>query len=84
MSYTIAIKKRPSKALGNLPQDSYQKVRDEIRALAENPRPTGCLKLTGREGWRIRVGVYRIIYGIDDLAKKVIVLDIGHRKDIYR
>ena len=84
MSYTITIKKRASKALENLPQDSYQKVRDGIRALAENPRPTGCLKLTGREGWRIRIGVYRIIYGIDDSAKKIIVLDIGHRKDIYR
>ena len=84
MNYTIAIKKRASKALGNLPQDAYQKVRDGIRSLAENPRPTGCLKLTGRDGWRIRIGVYRIIYGIDDSAKKVIVLDIGYRKDIYR
>ena len=84
MSYTITIKKRASKALENIPQDSYQKVRDGIRALAENPRPTGCLKLTGREGWRIRIGVYRIIYAIDDSAKKIIVLDIGHRKDIYR
>ena len=42
------------------------------------------IKLTGREGWRVRIGVYRIIYGIDDSEKKVIVLDIGHRKDIYR
>ncbi|WP_288116040.1 type II toxin-antitoxin system RelE/ParE family toxin [Microcystis aeruginosa FBCC-A68] len=55
-----------------------------MRELAENPRPSGCLKLTGREGWRVRIGVYRIIYGIDDSEKKVIVLDIGHRKDIYR
>ncbi|WP_254052960.1 type II toxin-antitoxin system RelE/ParE family toxin [Microcystis sp. MC19] len=68
----------------NLSQDSYQKVRDGIRALADNPRPAGCLKLTGREGWRIRIGVYRVIYAIDDSAKKVIILDIGHRKDIYR
>jgi mRNA interferase RelE/StbE len=84
MSYTIAIKKRASNALENLPKDGYQKIRDGIRALAENPKPPGCLKLTGREGWRIRIGVYRIIYGIDDSAKKIIVLDIGHRKDIYR
>ncbi|WP_331448777.1 MULTISPECIES: type II toxin-antitoxin system RelE family toxin [Microcystis] len=55
-----------------------------MRELAENPRPSGCLKLTVREGWRVRIGVYRIIYGIDDSEKKVIVLDIGHRKDIYR
>ncbi len=43
MNYTIAIKKQASKALANLPQDSYQKVRDGIRALADNPRPAGCL-----------------------------------------
>jgi mRNA interferase RelE/StbE len=84
MSYNVTIKKRASKALANLPKDDYQKVRDGIRELAENPRPSGCLKLTGREGWRVRIGVYRIIYGIDDPEKKVIVLDIGHRKDIYR
>ncbi|TRT43458.1 type II toxin-antitoxin system RelE family toxin [Microcystis aeruginosa] len=77
-------KKRASKALANLPKDDYQKIRDGIRELARNPRPSGCLKLTGREGWRVRIGVYRIIYGIDDSEKKVIVLDIGHRKDIYR
>lgn len=84
MSYNVTIKKRASKALANLPKDDYRKVRDGIRELAENPRPAGCLKLTGREGWRVRIGVYRIIYGIDDSEKKVIVLDIGHRKDIYR
>ena len=84
MSYEITIKRRAVKALANLPNKDYQKVRDTIRELAENPRPQGCLKLTGREGWRIRVGVYRVIYGISDQQKKVIVLDIGHRRDIYR
>ena len=47
-------------------------------------RPTGCLKLIGRDGWRIRVGVYRVIYQIDDQEKKIVILDFGHRRDIYR
>ena len=84
MSYKITIKRPAAKALANLPNKDYQKVRNTIRELAENPRPQGCLKLTGRDGWRIRVGVYRVIYGINDEGKKVIVLDIGHRRDVYR
>lgn len=84
MSYSITIKKRAVKALTNLPNKDYQKIRDKIRKLSEDPRPTGCLKLTGRDGWRIRVGVYRIIYTIDDPDKKIIVIHIGHRRDIYQ
>ena len=84
MSYKITIRRRAAKTLANLPNKDYQKVRNTIRELAENPRPQGCLKLTGRDGWRIRVGVYRVIYGINDEGKKVIVLDIGHRRDVYR
>ncbi len=41
-------------------------------------------KLTGREGWRIRVGQYRVIYEIEDVIRVVTVLDVGHRRDIYR
>jgi len=84
MNYTITLKKAASKALANLPNNDYQRVRNLIGELAKNPRPTGCLKLTGRDGWRIRIGVYRVIYQIDDQEKKVVVLDLGHRRDIYR
>jgi mRNA interferase RelE/StbE len=84
MNYDITIKKSAAKALANLPSEDYQKVRDAIRGLATNPRPQGCLKLTGREGWRIRIGVYRVIYTINDSDKNIVVLDLGHRRDIYR
>jgi mRNA interferase RelE/StbE len=84
MNYSISIKKRAAKALNNLPDGDYQRVRDAIRELAPNPRPSGCLELAGREGWRIRIGVYRVIYQISDREQKIIVLDIGHRRDIYR
>lgn len=84
MKYNITIKKRASKALEKLPDGDYQKVRDAIRRLGENPRPSGGKKLTGREGWRIRVGVYRVIYIIKDSQLNILVIDVGHRSHIYR
>ncbi len=84
MKYNITIKKRASKTLEKLPDGDYQKVRDAIRKLGENPRPSGCIKLTGRDGWRIRIGVYRVIYTINDSELKIVVIDVGHRRDIYR
>ncbi|MDQ1525311.1 MAG: mRNA interferase RelE/StbE [Pyrinomonadaceae bacterium] len=83
MTYRISVLRRAQKELEQLPAEHYQRVRDAIRHLASNPRPTGCLKLTGREGWRIRVGVYRVIYEIDDNQQSVTVLNVGHRRDIY-
>jgi mRNA interferase RelE/StbE len=50
----------------------------------EDPRPHGSRKLVGRDGWRIRVGRYRVIYEIDDAQRFVTILHVGHRKDIYR
>ncbi len=84
MSYNLFILRRAQKELAQLPTDSYQRVREAIRALAQEPRPLGCLKLRGREGWRIRVGGYRVIYEIDDKQQVVTVLHVGHRRSIYR
>ena len=54
-------------------------------SLGEVPRPPGCKKLKGDEKtWRIRSGRYRILYQIDDSAKVVTVVGVGHRKDVYR
>lgn len=83
MTYRLSVLRRAVKELEQLPHEHYQRVRDAIRPLASNPRPVGCLKLTGREGWRIRVGVYRVIYDIDDKQQLVTVLNVGHRRDIY-
>lgn len=84
MIYRIQILRRAQKELENLPRQDYERVRDAIRALAEEPRPPGCRKLTGRDGWRIRVGQYRVIYEIQDHIQVLTVLDLGHRRDIYR
>ena len=58
MSYEVLILRRAQKELADLPKADYERVRDTVAALAENPRPTGCKKLVGREGWRIRSGDY--------------------------
>lgn len=84
MSYHIQVLRRAQKELARLPGQDYERVRDAIRALADDPRPSGCKKLTGREGWRIRVGHYRVLYEIEDAVRIVTVLDVGHRRDIYR
>jgi mRNA interferase RelE/StbE len=84
MSYSITIMRRAQKELANLPADVYPRVRDALRSLAEQPRPGGCLKLKGREGWRIRVGDYRVLYEINDNKQIVNVVHIGHRRDVYQ
>jgi len=56
-----------------------------IRDLAKEPRPRGCRRLQGYDDvYRVRAGIYRIIYGIEDHRLLIIVLKIGHRKDVYR
>jgi mRNA interferase RelE/StbE len=84
MSYAISIKRRAQKELSQLPPGAYEQVREAIFALAHNPRPMGCQKLSARAGWRIRVGDFRVIYEIDDKQETIGVLHIGHRRDIYR
>jgi mRNA interferase RelE/StbE len=55
-----------------------------IESLAEDPRPPGCQKLSGRERYRIRQGRYRIIYGIEDAELVVLVVKVDHRGSVYR
>lgn len=84
MAYRVLILRRAQRALAELPVRDYERVRDTINDLTQTPRPPGCLKLSGRNGWRIRIGNYRVIYEINDSEITVLVLDIGHRRDIYR
>jgi len=84
MTYSISILRRAQKELAHLPKESYEQVRDAIRALAYKPRPTGCRKLIARTGWRLKIGDYRIIYEIDDKSRTIEVLHIGHRRNVYR
>ena len=84
MTYQLFLLPRAQKELARLPMESYERTRAAIRALAEEPRPPGYRKLSGREGWRIRVGDYRVLYEIEDTPKTVTVVQVGHRRDVYR
>ena len=84
MPSQVFILRRAQKELTTLPIEAYQRVRDAISALSEEPRPPGCVKLSGRDGWRIRVGLYRVIYEVDDQQRTLTVMHVGHRRDVYR
>jgi len=83
-AYNLFFKKLVQKDFDTIPKKDLKKIMDRISALAENPRPPGCEKLTGHERYRLRQGRYRIIYSIQDDELTVWVVKIGHRKHIYR
>ncbi len=84
MNYLINISRSAQKDLSKLPIREYDKIIKEIQLLSTNPRPNGCIKLSGRDGWRIRIGNYRVIYDIQDLKLVVLIIEVGHRKEIYK
>lgn len=85
MDYTVRLEHRAEQELRGLPQNILRRVDAKLRALASNPRPRGVVKLSGRtgEGWRVRVGNYRILYRIQDDARVVEVYRIKHRREAY-
>lgn len=83
MAYKITIKKSAVKSLEKIPEPYYSNIKAAILSLIENPRPKGYKKLKGRDGYRIRVGNYRIIYEIFDTILLIDIIALGHRKDIY-
>ena len=84
MTYRIEVASAARRALRGVPRPLLLKIDAAILGLAQDPRPSGCHKLSGREAWRIRVGDYRIIYEIHDGMLLVMVVDLGHRREIYR
>ena len=86
MSVRVLIDARAAKKLEKLPKPIVQKIDNAIVSLSENPRPPGAKLLRGKfkEGWRIRIADYRVLYRIDDGAQEIRIFDIGHRREIYR
>jgi len=84
MKYDIVIERSALKFLAKISGTDKEKIITAIEKLSINPRPIGAKKLTGRDGWRIKINNYRVIYEIIDKICKILILDIGHRKDIYR
>jgi len=83
--YQVSIDRDARRVLKRCPADLVQRLRAAIVALADNPRPPGCKKLTGPENlWRIRVGDWRIIYEIRDDILLIVVVEVGPRGDVYR
>jgi mRNA interferase RelE/StbE len=83
MPYAIVISATALRSLKSMERIDRDRVGRRIDLLAANPRPHGCLKLSGREEYRVRVGQYRIIYKIEDVVLVVTVLQVGHRRDVY-
>ena len=81
--YTISIKNKAQKYLGTLPKKDRLRIIGVIERLGDNPLPPKALKLTGREGYRIRVGDYRIIYSFNSKQLSILVIKIGGRRDIH-
>ncbi|HAH54525.1 MAG TPA: type II toxin-antitoxin system mRNA interferase toxin, RelE/StbE family [Flavobacterium sp.] len=81
--YELQYKKKAIKALAKINEPYYSAIIKAIDELAENPRPFGYKKLSGRSGYRIRIGTYRIIYDIFDTNLIIEIVNVGSRGGIY-
>ncbi len=84
VNYSVVIKSSAQKELDALDDAVFSRIDRRILALAENPRPAGCKKLKGyKDQWRIRIGNWRVVYFIDDSAKRVSISRVAHRREVY-
>ncbi len=85
MAYRIEIKRPARKALLALPQAYRSRIAEAIEALASDPRRPGTRKLAGVEHlYRLRIGDYRVVYEIHDERLIIVVVKVGHRREVYR
>ena len=82
--YEVRLKRSVAKDLRAIPVKDVARILKRIEALKGDPRPTGAEKLSGQEKYRIRQGVYRIIYEIRNQELIIVVVKIGHRREVYR
>jgi len=83
VAYNITLNKSAIRFLEKINEPFYSRIKEAIYNLGENPRPQGSLKLKNRDGFRIRVGDYRIIYNILEDIVTVNIINLGHRRNIY-
>ena len=84
MRYQVILPKSVQKELDRLPDDIARRIMARLDGLETTPRPSDVKKLKGRDAWRIRVGDYRVVYEIHDRVLQIIVITVGHRREIYR
>jgi mRNA interferase RelE/StbE len=83
--YEVYLERSAENDLKHLPTSTFDRIVRQIKTLAENPRPSGCRKLTGsKNDRRIRIGDYRVLYEIDEKAKAVRIMRVRHRREVYR
>jgi mRNA interferase RelE/StbE len=82
--YRILIKPSAAKELDSIPKVDLKRIVKRIQNLSEIPRPAGCEKLSAEDKYRLRQGRYRIVYSIDDKNREVLVVKVGHRREVYR
>ncbi len=82
--YRLTFKKSVAEDLRDIPRKDVARILKRIEALSEDPRAPGCEKLSGQERYRVRQGVYRIIYEVVDDVLVVVVVRVGHRSGVYR
>ena len=83
-SFEVIFKQSVAKDLRQIPKKDIKRILRRIEALRKEPRPPGVEKLSGQEKYRIRQGMYRILYEIRNNELIVVVVKIGHRRDVYR
>ncbi|MDP8230688.1 MAG: type II toxin-antitoxin system RelE/ParE family toxin [Candidatus Gorgyraea atricola] len=84
MKYKLKIIPKAQKDLDDMIGKDFDFIKRRILFLSDNPRPFGSKKLTNEQGYRVRVGNFRILYRINDSLKEVIIYRVKHRKDVYR
>ena len=82
--FSLAFKKSVAKDLRNIPRKDVKRILECIERLREDPRAEGCIKLSGQERYRVRIGVYRIIYEIQDSRLIILVVKVAHRSGVYK
>lgn len=84
MNYRVEIRPAALRALQQIDRADRNRIDAAIQLLAVDPRPPAAIPLRGRDGWRVRVGNYRVLYTIDDGVLLVVVVTLGHRREVYR
>lgn len=82
--YRVNLRRKAAKDLSDVPTEYARLVARHIDGLSENPRPPDAKKLRGVGGYSLRVGVYRVLFDIDDAARKVTIFRIKHQREAYR
>ncbi len=84
MPYQVVIKRSAEKETDTLPPRMRGRITERLLTLETNARPPGVKKLQGQEGYRLRIGDYRVLYTIDDKNRIVTIYAVGHRREGYR